>query len=177
MNKDVLASYIFAAGCFIFFWLAVPQYDLILDIKAATTDRQQLLAERTALTQNVKQLASQYESRKTEIDKLMTFLPPKTNLDQILEAIQKTSSETGIQLRGITMSPNTGASQNPYGTTLVTMEAGGGYDTMINLMKQLEGSLQLYDSSEMSISRDQNAPLSANLFNIEIKVSTYNLLK
>jgi hypothetical protein len=42
-------------------------------------------------------------------------------------------------------------------------------------MKQLEQSLRIYDVTEISIARNQQAPLAANLFNIEIKANTYSL--
>ncbi|MGD0977038.1 MAG: type 4a pilus biogenesis protein PilO [Minisyncoccia bacterium] len=175
MNKDIIASIIFGASCFIFFWLAVPVYDNILDIKSATADMQSLLSERTTLRQNVSNLMQQYESRSAEIAKLMMFLPNQSRLDQIIETLQSTAGSTGIQMKDMSLASQPSTNNSPYVVTNIKIEVSGNYDLMVNYMKQLEQSLRIYDVTEISIARNQQAPLAANLFNIEIKANTYSL--
>jgi type IV pilus assembly protein PilO len=175
MNKDIIASIIFGATCFCFFWLAVPVYDNILDIKAATTDMQSLLTERTALRQNVTDLMQQYESRSADIAKLMMFLPNQNRLDQIVETLQSTASTTGIQMKDMNLGAQPKAGNISYSTTSIKIQVSGNYNSMVAYMKQLEQSLRIYDITEITIVRDQQAAISANLFDIEIQANTYSL--
>lgn len=176
MNKDIIAPIIFAVGCFSFFMFAIPQYDQILDIQSATTDMEQLLAERTELRKNVENLVGQYESRKTDINKLAFLLPVNEQLDQIVEGIQTTATQSGIQLKSLSAGGDKLSSKESYKKTFIKIEVGGSYDAALNYLKEIEKSLRLYDVSEILFGKSSTASLvSSNAFNIEIKMNAYNI--
>jgi Tfp pilus assembly protein PilO len=175
--RDLLAPFIFAIGCFLFFVLAIPQYDQILDIRAAYADREVLLTDRTALRQNVVSLVQQYESRKGELDRLTMILPAKDQLDSIIESIQTTASQNGIQLKTVAVgfekaTTSTGSNR----TANIVMETNGTYDAMLNYVKELEKSIRIFDITEISISKNLQAT-SSNQFNISIKANVYSMKK
>ena len=175
MNKEIISSFIFAVGCFAFFWLVIPQYDKVLDIRSATSDRQNMLTERKALRDNVVKLMGQYNSRKADIDKLIMLLPSGEHFDQIIEGVQAAAYQNGLQVESLQTSSQIGKSTIPYNISGVTVDVNGTYDSLLNFMKDLEKSSRLYDISDVQLSQTQGSGTGANSFSIEIKLSAYSL--
>jgi len=172
MNKDILAPLIFAAGCFVFFLLDIPQYDKILDINAAINDSEALLADRTALREKTVELIGEYEKRKNEIEKLRIFLPEKKQFDQVIESIQSTATKNGVFLKEFSVSSDNRFTSG-FTNSSIVLNLSAPVDAATNFMKELEKSLRLYDVSEISISRSQNK-IGSDLFDIGFKINTYS---
>ena len=174
MNRDLLASIVFAAGGFVFFILNVPAYEAIADAKAVLQSRQDLLVERFQLVENVKELSRQYETRKNDIGKLVVLLPQKTQLDQVISAIYTAANQNGIQLREITTSAENANLAASYRQLFIKVSSLGDYLSMLGWLRDLEQSLRIYDVSEITVSRDNVVP---GKFNLEFKFNAYNALK
>lgn len=175
INKNFIASLIFGIGCFLFFVIAVPQYDVIANIRALIKERQELLTQRTAMRDNVKELVKQYQARKTDIDKLALLLPPQKQIDQVISSIQTAAQQTGAQLRGMSVSGggsgDTGAS---YKTTFIKLELGGSYPILISFLKEVEKNLRLFDVLEINAGQDSSAK-TPGLLSFEVKINAYNV--
>lgn len=175
MNRDTFASIIFAVSCFVFFWLVVPQYDMILDIRAAISGQQKILEERTALRENVIKLMSQYNSRKNDVDKLILLLPKGERYDQIIENVRAATSQNGLQMSSVQVSKESKITQEQYEKTFVKIDINGNYDSLLNLLKDLEKSLRLSDITEIQISQDQRTGQVGTSFNISLNLTVYNI--
>lgn len=174
MNKDLIASIIFATGCFLFFYLAVPQYDKILDIKDAIQNQKKLLDDRTALIGNVKSLTSQYQSRKADIDRLAVLLPEKKQLDQIISGLEATANFSGLQIKEITLGAD--ADVKTPKKVNIKFQLAGNYESLLSFLKEIEKSLRIYDVSEISMSKESSTGnTNANSFALELRMTVYNL--
>lgn len=173
MKRDLIASLIFAAGCFVFFWLVVPQYDIILDIRAAISGQKSLLEERMTLRENVSKLASQYSAKRNDIDKLSLLLPKNEGYDQIIETIRAATVQNGLQMSSIQAGKETKTTTDPYTRTFVSVEINGGYDSLFNFLKDIENNLRLCDVTEISLSPDGSSGTGS--FTISIDLTTYSL--
>lgn len=173
MNKDIIASMIFAVGCFLFFAINVPQYKAIADVISVIKEREDLLAQRTREQENVEALVAQYQSRQSDIDKTGILLPEIKQIDQIISSIETISRESGLQIEGLTIGGSSDPGTVPYKTTFIGIDLGGTYSSLTNFLTETEKSLRLYDISEIGISRD-TATGGGNL-NFNIKISAYNL--
>ncbi len=173
MNKDIIASIIFAVGCFLFFAIIVPQYETIADIRAVIVERQDLLVQRTIWRENVKNILAQYQSRQVDIDKLGLLLPEIKQIDQIISSLDPLSQQSGLQLKGLSVSVLNNANENQYKTTLINPSLSGSYPSLVNFLSAAEKNLRLYDISEINIGHDSNS--SGNSLNFDIKISAYNI--
>jgi len=175
INKNFIASLIFGVGCFLFFAIALPQYDALANIRALIKERQELLAQRTAMLDNVKELIKQYQARKTDIDKLVLLLPPQKQIDQVISSIQTAAQQTGMQLRGMSVSGSAaGDAGVSHKTTFIKLELGGSYPILIAFLKEMEKNLRLFDVLEINASQDSSAK-TPGLLSFEVKISAYNV--
>ncbi len=173
ISRDFIAAVIFGLGCFLFFVVAMPQYDANANIRVLVKERRELLTQRTAMRDNVKELVRQYQTRKTDIDKLALLLPPKKQIDQIITSIQTAAQQTGMQLRGMSVGGASDASLN-YKTTFIKLELGGSYPTLISFLKEMEKNLRLFDVLEINAGQDPNAK-TPGLLSFEVKINAYNV--
>lgn len=178
MNRDLIASIIFSLVCFLFFTFVVPQYQAILDVRAAIDDRQSLLNERTGLKKNVEELAAQYEERKVEIQKLDRLLPKGSKYDEIIENIYNIAAQSGLQVSSLTMNEETKTNTNEYSRVFIRLETSSSYEALSVLLGELEKSLRLYDISEINLGRGAVATGSTtpgDSFAVDIRFNTYSL--
>lgn len=173
MNKNLIASIIFAIGCFAFFALDVPQYDLLLDVQAAIKDRQALLIDRKAMSENFKSIYNQFQQKAGDMDKLALLLPTQSYQDQILSGVQQAVTDNGLQLRSTAVGIMTGNSSDKYKKVGVTIDVSGNISSLVGLLQELEKSLRIYDVSEISIARDASNASNTSAFSMEIKATAY----
>jgi Tfp pilus assembly protein PilO len=177
MNKSLIASIIFAAGAFAFFVLVLPEFTSIKNARAALRVRQALIEEKNAELQNVAELDKQYQARQADIDKIIVFMPEQKRIDQIVSSIQQITSQTGLNLAGMTTAAaaETGEAAG-YKKIFVGFDVVGQYPSFVNFLKLLEQNLRLYDIFEII-----GSPLSGgtggaqNLINFSVKLNAYNL--
>lgn len=172
MSKATLGSILFALGFLLVFVLALPQYDGIKNAKAALKTRQQLLDERTAELKNVKDLDRQVKARRSDINKIVVFLPASKQVDQIVSSIQSSASEAGLQLTGLSSGELTSATDIGFKRLFVGIDANGRYPDFVGFLRKLEQNLRLYDVNEIigSLSTTQ-----AGVLNFTVKLNAYYL--
>lgn len=173
MNKDIIASSIFATGCFLFFVLVVPQYQGIADVKSVIGERQDLLIQRTAWEENVKTLSIQYQSRLADIERIGLLLPENKQIDQILVNIEALAQESGLQIKDLNISGSTNSGAGPYGITFIQISLAGAYSSLTNFLTEAEKNLRLYDIFEINIGRDTNSTGDNLVFSF--KINSYNI--
>src|SRR3990167_8719975 len=96
MQKNTIASIIFALAFFLFFVLVLPQYDSIKAAREAVELRQNVLTERTAALNKVKELEVQTRARQSDINKIHSFLPERKQIDEIVMSIKEITELTGM---------------------------------------------------------------------------------
>lgn len=174
MNRDFIASIIIALGCFVFFLLAVPQYDGILSAREVIKQQRDFTGQRALASDNVKDLIKQYQARKADIDKLALLLPNRDRVDEIIINLQTAAVGNGVQIRELTAGGDATSVENPKKVSL-KLELTSTYPSFLNFLKEIEASLRLYDVNEISIGKDTTPGAPANSYGIEIKFNTYNL--
>jgi Tfp pilus assembly protein PilO len=177
MNRNLIASIIFAAGAFAFFVLVLPKFDSISNARTALKTRQSLLEERGAELKKIGELDKKYKARQADINKIIAFMPAQKRIDQIVSSIQQVSSQAGLSLTSITTAgaAETGEITN-YKTILVSFEVIGQYPSFMNFLKLLEQNLRLYDIFEVVASLTTTAGGEGqNLVNFAVKLNAYYL--
>ena len=146
MNRNLIASIIFAAGAFAFFVLVLPEFTSIKNARATLQVRQALIEEKNAELKNVAELNGQYKARQVGIDKITTFMPEQKRVDQIVSSIQQIANQSGLSLADMTTAAEaeTGEAAG-YKKTFVSFDVVGQYPSFVNFLKLLEQNLRLYD--------------------------------
>jgi hypothetical protein len=173
MNKDIIIPFIFAIGCFVFFWLDIPQYDNILDIKAAIAERQIVLIERTKMRENAVSLMQQYETRKNDIDKLGILFPNSVRMDQIIETLQSVAVENGVFIKDMSVGFDDKTSSDIISSS-AKLSVNATQESVMSFIKAMESSLKIFNVGKYTITKN-DSQAESNLFNIEIEFETYSL--
>jgi len=176
MNKNILASIIFAAGAFAFFVLALPELNYVSAAREALGTRQSMLVEKQAELGRVGELNNQYEARQSDIDKMMVFLPKQKRIDQIVSSIQQMASQAGLNLTSLTTATSTETGEVGYETIFVGFDVVGQYPSFVNFLRLLEQNLRLYDIFGIIASlTTSSAGGTQNLVDFSVKLNAYNL--
>ncbi len=177
MNKNIFAALITATAAALVFIVVMPEYDAIVNARTGLEQRRTTLADRQAALQNVKTLDGQYRQRQSDIKRVLSFLPETKQNDQIVASIETATIQSGIQLIGMNITPLSQTSSTPsaYKTTYVTINAIGGYTSLLSFLKTLEQHLRLYDIVDMTVSQSTSAGSAPDALDISIKMNAYNL--
>lgn len=171
MNKNLIASIVFALGFILFFILVMPQYDAVGFAKENLKTKRMLLDERTAELDNFKNLDRQAKARQTDIGKVVVFAPPKKQIDEVVSSIQKVVADSGLQLISMTTAELAATTEN-YRKITLGPELQGQYPAFVNFLGLLEQNLRLYDISEIAAS--VNTGVSGGV-NFSVKITAYYL--
>lgn len=175
MNKHIWSAVIVAIAGGLFFVLVLPEFKAISGVREDIKQRKAILAERQSALQNIKTLDSQYNQRQSDIKKVLTFLPEDKRNDEIISSIQAASIQSGIQLTGLGITPQTQTKSNAYLTTFISVDGIGSYGSLLTFLRELEQYLRLYDIVDLNISHATTAGAGTDALNISIKINTYNL--
>ncbi len=119
----------------------------------------------------VQNLQQQYDTHKKDIEKLAVILPQKKRGDTIIFGIQTIATQSGIQLKRISLSPSSGLDE--YGSQLVSIDLSGSYQNLINFITTIEKNIRILDIRSMEIGEASSGP--AGSLNIGMTLATYNL--
>lgn len=175
MNRELIASLIFAIGCFIFFLIDVPGYDKISDIRSVIKDRQALLNERIQERENFKKLTAQSQARKADTDKIGIFLPDSKQIDQVISSLQTSSQDNGVQLIDISVSPLEATSEVKYHKIFISLSLAGNYTNFVNFLSEIEKNLRIFDVKEISIGQNTAQAQTPGQLTFSVKIEAYNL--
>ena len=169
MTRNFLPALIVALAGFLLLALVWPQYQAVQTRRQAIQAVQALTAERQTWQENVANLTRQYQSRRADVANLNLLLPERRQLDQIIVNLQAAASQSGLQLREVTLSDNQGTGSPKQ--VAIKLNAGGSYPGLMTWLREVEQSLRLYDVGDISLARD----LGGGGYSLEVKLNTYNL--
>ncbi len=175
MNRNIIASIIFAVGSFLIFILILPQYDLIQNSTVALKGRQALIADRIIEAKNFKDFNEQVKGREADINKITVLLPTKKQLDQVVSSIDTISKESGMQLVSLTTGDATTETSSNFKKVFIGLDMTGKYPAFIDFLKSLEQNLRIYDVAENSAAVSTAGGANSGLVNFSVKMNTYYL--
>ncbi len=165
----VLALALLASG---YFGLVHPVLSAFRDAgRYDVAAKRALLTEREARLAELEALQRQYATvARTDSDRLERFLPTDADVPAVITALEELSRLAGLQLLAVDTNPRKDSVPGlpSVGATDVAVSlAGGDYPKFKALLRNLEGSLRLFDVT--AIAFQQSGTYSLNL-------RTYHLL-
>lgn len=159
----VLALAILASG---YFGLVHPVLASFRDGGVHDVDaRRAVLAEKEARLNELEALQRQFASlSRTDADRLERFLPADADVPALITALEELSRLAGLQLLAVDTNPRKDSIPglpSVGGTDVAVSLAGGDYTKLKALLRNLEGSLRLFDV--IAVAFQQSGSYSLNL--------------
>lgn len=175
MTKNLTASIIIAAGLFLLFVLLFPAYDSAKTARSVLKESQNILSGRQVAKENFDKLNQEYNARIEEINKVLTSLPKSKRVDQIVSSIQAGASQSGLQLRGISVGQTSASQTGSFKKTPITLTMAGTYPAFVSFLATVEKSVRIYDLAGANLAIDPTASPSSGLLNINLSLDAYSL--
>lgn len=173
MKKPIL----FTAGIFLIAFavlgaFAFPVFQKFREAQAEIKIKETDLENNQEYLAALNDIYSKFEELKPQFSKIDSALPQEPSLPNFLHFIQKTISENGLILTGISSSQATPTKGKEKITeTSLGLNISGKYSSFKNLLFSLEKSARLIEITDISFSsKDLEEIIS---FNLTIKVHSY----
>lgn len=143
MSEKFISSIIIASSILIFFLLVLPAFDQTRMLRGSIKEREDILKEADEVSSQVRNLNSQIEAKRVDIEKLDRLLPREEELPELLSNIESIVSAAGMTLSEMNLSkvPSQGEIRKINGT----MKLSGNFASFVNFLDLLEKNLRLIE--------------------------------
>src|SRR3989344_5389873 len=175
--KKLIGAGLIALAGFLNFYLNIPAYTNIKNLKLAILDRKDAVEQKIELIARVRLLDEQYSQRLDEIQKLSTLFPQEKKIQEILSSISSMAQDSGMELRNIITKIKEDTEKNMEGKTgmiLVEISIAGQYPSFVNFLSLLEKNLRIFDVKDIGASIES---ASGNIIDFRIIFETYYVRK
>ncbi len=157
---------LFGAG---FFW---PKYQALSGLQKGIEERTVQLQHKEKYFSGLKDIQAELKKYETELSKIDSALPSNPSLPSLFSFIQKTSSQSGLVLKGISPFAISAAEGAPKIKTIqFSLQVSGSYQSFKNFLSILEKSARIIEVENISFSSPEEGDLFT--FNLNIKVHSY----
>ena len=167
IGAGLIALALFGAWGWIF-----PGYNKMSELNAGITERQDLYESRSAIIKRIQDLNKEYQQKSADITKISAILPNKKSLAEVLSAIDKLSSQSGLQLVNVAVTGQPSNDPNSmYNVMPIELALSGNYLALENFLQSTEKNLRLIDIATI----DAAGTDRADLLNFSIRGNAYYL--
>jgi Tfp pilus assembly protein PilO len=149
-----------------------PKFQELKMIEKNIAEKKEELQYQENYFSNLREIKSKLEEYQAEVTKINSALPDDSSLPSLFNFLQKTSSQSGLVLKGVSPFAVVVSKENPdIKETQFSLQVSGSYSSFKNFLSTLEKSARLIEVENISFS----SPKKGNLFtfNLRIKVFSY----
>jgi len=173
-NKNYIGAGLVALAIIGAWGWTLPEYNKISELKLAINERKELYDSRSAIIQKIKNLNTEYQQRSVDITRISSVLPDKKSLAEMVSAIDKLSSQNGLQLINATVVGKPSDNQAlDYNFLPIEISLNGSYPAFTGFLQSAEKNLRIIDITSMDASA--NSIDNPDLLNFSIKGNAYYL--
>ena len=173
-NKNYIGAGLVALALIGAWGWILPEYDQISELNLALEERQELYDSRSAIIKRIQDLNKEYQQRAADITKISSVLPSKKSLAEMVSAVEKLSTQSGLQLISATIAGKPSDSQaRAYNLLPIEIAMGGSYPGLVSFLKSAEKNLRIMDV--ISIDAAAGVVDNPGLLNFSIKGNAYYL--
>ena len=169
MTNKLIPSIIFAASILIFFLLVLPAFDQTRALRGSVKEREEILREAEAISDQVKNLNREIEANKNNISKLDLLLPREKELPEFLSNIESIVFSSGMTLSEMNLSEV--SSQGEIGKINGTLKLSGSYSAFLNLLDFLEKNLRLIEVATLDAASQTTGGAKALNFDLVFEIN------
>jgi len=146
IGAGLIALALFGAWGWIF-----PEYNKMSELNVGIKERQDLYDSRSATIKKIQDLNKEYQQKSADIAKISAILPSKKSLAEVLSAIDKLSSQSGLQLVNATVTGQPSNDSNSvYNIMPIQLTLSGNYIALENFLQSAEKNLRLIDIATLN---------------------------
>lgn len=177
MQRNLIASIILSAALFLGVGFGFAQYDTLIQIQDAVSQREQLLLDRQKALQSLRSFEQAHVAASSDIQRLDVFLPQKQKNDELISSIYAAAIESGAAIRDVSFGTPQPADSPRLIKTPIAISLTSGYGSLARFLASLETSLRLYNVTDVTISNSGGGSgfsFDKNL-DISIKLNAFHL--
>lgn len=149
MKNNLFSSIIVSVSLLLLFVLVLPAFDKTRALFKAIDERELILNEQKQSLDKVNSLYKSIEKEKENIEKLDNVLPYEKQLPELITALKKISSDSGLALSEIKFSDLN--SRGVIKKLNIDLKISGEFNSFINFLKSLEKNMRLLKLYSMNI--------------------------
>ena len=152
------------------FWvLVMPEHRKISEFEAAIQLREAELNERSEIAKKIKEITKKSQDRAIEISNLALIVPSKKDVAELISAIDRISTISGMQLAQINIQPQPDTPTDPFNGMTVNADVSGEFGSVRTFLENLEQNIRLLDVETVQLSPSSEASTSALKMSIQAK--------
>lgn len=159
----------FSLSFFLIIFLIFPKYQNLNSLKKEIFEKEDELSSQEKYFETLRETSEELKKYEDSLSKVDTALPKNPSLPELLNFIQKTSSQSGLSLKGISPAV-TSPLEGEIKETRINFLLVGSYSDFKNFLSILEKSARLIDIENFSFSSPKEGQFN---FNLAIKVYSY----
>lgn len=173
-NKNYIGAGLIALALIGAWGWVFPEYNKISELNIALEERQELYDSRSAIIKRIKDLNKEYQQRAADITRISSVLPSKKSLAEAVSAIDRLSTQSGLQLISATIAGKPSDSQEgAYNFLPIEISMGGGYPGLVSFLQAAEKNLRIIDITSMDAAA--GSADNPRLLNFSLKGNAYYL--
>ena len=153
-------------------WI-LPEYNKISELNLALEERQVLYDSRSAIVKRIQDLDKEYRERAADVTRISSVLPSKKSVAEMISAIDKLSTQSGLQLSSATVTGKPSTGQESYSFLPIEMTMSGSYPGLVSFLQSAEKNLRIIDITSMDAAA--GAADNPGLLNFSLKGNAYYL--
>jgi len=171
-NYIFYTTIFFSLSFFLLFFLVFPKYQTLNVLKKEVFEKEEELSSQEKYFETLKETSEELKKYEVPLSKVDAALPKNPSLPELLNFIQKASSQSGLSLKGISPAVTTPLEKGEIKETRINFLLVGSYSDFKNFLSILEKSARLIDIENISFALPKEKEGLFN-FNITIKVYSY----
>ena len=155
---------------FLLFFLVVPKYQYLISLNEKVSETRFDVESQERYFQGLSETSQELKKYETSLLKISSALPRQSSLPELLNFLQKASSQTGLSLAGLSPFSTGPAKEGKLGETKLNLAVVGSYSAFKDFISVLEKSSRLIEVDNISFSSPKEGLFT---FNLSIKVYFY----
>lgn len=152
-NKNYIGAALVALA-FIGAWgWILPEYNKISELNLAIEERNDLYDSRSAIIKKIQELNQEYQARSGDITRIASLLPNKKSLAEAVSAIERISTQSGLQLVNASIIGTPSDRQGDAFESLpIDLTLNGNYRGLVSFLQGIEKNLRIVDVTSIDAS-------------------------
>lgn len=167
------------------FLLLKPSYSQVKNLRTEVKNKEESLAAKQRLFEDIKQLQAQYEEIQEKTKRVLYALPQQADVASLLVQLEAIASQNGMIFESVDFQKEQIVEERvgqkarvvlPYKTIEIRAEVTGSYNALKNYLKAVESNVRLSDVESIVFSpaeKAQELNLPVGTYSFSLKINSY----
>ncbi len=177
IDRPITIAIIIFIIILLMYFFVVPKYYEFRDIQVKLATAEAEYNGKFAYYSEISKIFRELENRKEVLDKIVSAIPPKPQLADLIYFFQQKGTESGLIVKNILLtkiSPVT--SESNIKEIVFSLDLLGNYQSLKNFLSLIEGSSRLFevDSIYFGSQSQLSQPLAQESYSFRLEIKTHS---